>query len=297
MRKSLFTIFLLFLLSACSFDNQFLQPRKIPSDLRKLNIRSKNDTLQVEFKNENLQPHFFTQQGEKYSLGYKIESVVFPSKNGNMLNGWILSPIEDNQANGITIMHYHGNYGNLLFQLGTIYPLVNHGFKIFMFDYSGFGFSQGQATRDNVIIDGQSALDYLLSRKDIAEDKIVIYGQSLGGHLSAVIAEKNQDKIDGLVIEGAFSSHKDVGKEFFGWLGKILVAEKYSAKESIQNYHKPVLIIHSREDEIIPFKMGETLYEKANQPKEMLEIEHNHLAGPKYYELQISNKIKELLED
>ena len=196
----------------------------------------------------------------------------------------------------ITLLHFHGNAGCLLSQYQLMTPLLKYGFQVFTFDYSGFGYSEGKATRKNVLIDGNSALTYLKSRDDIKNTKLVIYGQSLGGHLSAVIAQKRQEEIDGLVIEGAFSSHKDISAEVAGFLGRMLVLEKYSAYKSIQTYTKPLLVIHSVEDEVIPFKMGQKIYNNANEPKEFYEINECHICGPRFYADSISVKIENMLK-
>ena len=158
-----------------------------------------------------------------------------------------------------------------------------------------FGFSTGKATRKNVLTDAHAALDYIKTRSDVNTTKLVIYGQSLGGHLSAVVANQRQNDIDALVIEGAFSSHKDIAADMAGFIGRILVSEKYSAYASIPSVKKPVLIIHSTQDETIPFKMGQKLFEKANHPKEFYEIKECHICGPRYYADSIAQKINRLL--
>jgi fermentation-respiration switch protein FrsA (DUF1100 family) len=141
------------------------------------------------------------------------------------------------------------------------------------------------------LLDAHSALDYVKSRTDLNSTKLVIYGQSLGGHLSAVVASHRQAEIDGLIVEGAFSSHKDIAGETAGILGKIFVSEKYSAVKSLKNFNKPLLIVHSTEDTIIPFKMGKKLFEKANAPKEFLDIRGCHICGPQLYADTISRRI------
>jgi fermentation-respiration switch protein FrsA (DUF1100 family) len=145
-------------------------------------------------------------------------------------------------------------------------------------------------------MDGNSALKYLKSRADVENTKVVIYGQSLGGHLAAVVAEKNENEIDGLVMEGAFSSHKNIGIEFAGFLGRIFVKEQYSALEAIAEYHKPLLIIHSTEDDVVPIKMGKELYEKANQPKTFYEIDGCHICGSRLYSDAIAEKILKMID-
>lgn len=196
----------------------------------------------------------------------------------------------------ITLIHFHGNAGFLLSQYQAMTPLLKYGFQIFVFDYSGFGFSEGKATRTNVLIDGNSALTYVKSRDDIKNTKLVIYGQSLGGHLSAVVAQKRQTEIDGLVIEGAFSSHKDIAAKTAGIFGRMFVSEKYSAYKAIQEFEKPVLVIHSTEDETTPFEMGQKIFNNANEPKEFYEIKGCHICGPDFYADSISLKIQNMLK-
>ena len=175
-------------------------------------------------------------------------------------------------------------------------PFVKKGFQVFMIDYSGFGFSQGKSKRKYVLTDSKDGLDYLLSRNDIKYDKLIMYGQSLGGHLAAVSGTQNQDKIDGLVLEGAFSSHKDAANDRVPFLSRLFVREMYSAEKNIKHYKKPLLIIHSTEDTTIPYRHGERLLELANEPKELYTIDGRHVYGPLLYGDSIAQKLVELVQ-
>jgi fermentation-respiration switch protein FrsA (DUF1100 family) len=299
--KIILTILITLFLTACSFNKLYLYPTKfspIPTDKEKvtLTVRNKEDTTLVVCQSKTFQPTFLNTKNDTLKYDFTIESVVFKSENGNHLNGWFIKP--ENLTPTITLLHFHGNAGCLISLLTlhkAITPLLKYGFQIFLFDYSGFGFSEGKATRQNVWIDGNSALTYLKNRDDVKNTKLVIYGQSLGGHLSAVVAEQREADIDGLVVEGAFSSHKDIAAKFAGFLGRMLVSEKYSAYKSIQTYKKPLLVIHSTEDKMIPFKMGQKIYNHANEPKEFYEIKECHICGPEFYADSISAKIKNML--
>lgn len=293
--RVLFPIFILTFLTACSFNKMFLQPTKVPAGAKKLTMKSATDTTLVQFTADTYQPTFIKNGKDTINLDFSIESVVFESSNGNKLNGWLLKPKEATPT--ITLLHFHGNAGFLISQYQAMTPLIKYGFQIFVFDYSGFGFSEGKATRDNVLLDANSALSYVISRPDIKGTKLVIYGQSLGGHLSAVVAEQRQTEIDGLVIEGAFSSHKDIAAKTAGVFGRILVREKYSAYKFIRTYKKPVLVIHSTEDEVIPFRMGQKIFENANAPKTFYEIKKCHICGPEFYADSISFKIVNMLNE
>ncbi|MBI4931020.1 MAG: alpha/beta fold hydrolase [Bacteroidetes bacterium] len=281
-----------FFLTTCSFNKVFLQPTKAPPTAKKLTLKTATDTTVVFFSPDTHQPTFTKNGKDTIDLGYTIESVAFKSTNGNKLNGWFIKP--KNKTATITLLHLHGNAGFLLSQYQMIVPLIKNGFQIFMFDYSGFGFSDGKATRDNVLTDALSALDYIKSRQDVKDTKIVIYGQSLGGHLSAVVATQRQSDIDGLVIEGAFSSHKDIASHRIPILGRILVKQGYSATKSIKDFHKPLLVIHSTEDKEVPFYMGKKIFDNANQPKEFYEIKKCHMCGTIFYADSIADKIKNM---
>jgi hypothetical protein len=291
--KSIIILFIAFVMCGCSFNKMFLSPDKVPAGAKSLKLFSAKDTTIIYFSSETHQPVFTKSGRDTIDPGFSIESVVFQSSDGNKLNGWMLKPKKN--FCGITLLHLHGNAGFLLNQYQLIAPLLKNGFQIFMFDYSGFGFSEGKATRKNILPDAVSALDYIKSRADVKNTKLVIYGQSLGGHLAAVTAEKRQNEIDGLVIEGGFSSDKDAAASIAGIFGRVLVKQTYSAKKSIVQFHKPVLIIHSVDDKIIPLHLGKKLFAAANEPKEFYEIQKPHIYGAVYYTDEISAKIKNML--
>jgi len=292
--RTIIIISIILFLTACSFDETFLYPTKIPDNSKRVTLTTHNDTILVLFNDETHQPTFLKNGHDTINYNFTVKSVIFESLNGNKLNGWLLEP--KNETPKITLLHFHGNAGSLVSQYQRISPLIEYGFQVFMFDYSGFGFSEGEATRDNVLIDANSALTYLQNLPEIKNTKIIIYGQSLGGHLSAVVASQREADIDGLVIEGAFSSHKDIAAEHSGFWGRIFVSEKYSASKSIKSFHKPVLVIHSNVDHVIPFEMGQKIYDNANEPKEFYEIQECHICGAIFYPTEISDKIKKMIE-
>ncbi|HRP43278.1 MAG TPA: alpha/beta fold hydrolase [Ginsengibacter sp.] len=280
--------------TSCSFNRQFLKPDIIPANTTRARLAEAGaDSIIVLFNPTNHQPVFTTNGTDILNLPFTIESVVFKSANGNLLNGWFLKPKDVKPT--VTLLHLHGNGGSLLTQYQAISPLTKYGFQIFVFDYSGFGFSEGKATTKNVLIDANSALNYLKAREDIRNTPIVIYGQSLGGHLAAVLASRKQSEVDGLVLEGAFSSPKDIAAKQAGFIGRLLVRQRYSAVKSIEKYHKPVLIIHSTEDKTVPLEMGQKLFEHANTPKSFYEIRKCHICGPQFYADSISTKINNMI--
>jgi fermentation-respiration switch protein FrsA (DUF1100 family) len=176
-------------------------------------------------------------------------------------------------------------------------PLAEKGFNVFIIDYSGFGISTGKSTRKNVMIDAQAALDFFLQQDECKGKKVLIYGQSLGGHLAVNLAQRNEAKIDGLIAEGAFTNHDEIAAHVshLGFLAKMLIIEHYDGLKAIKKFKKPVLIIHSNEDKEVPYFMGEKLYKYANEPKEFYPIDNCHICGPIYYIDSISAKIERMV--
>ena len=274
--QTIIILIIMALTTSCAMNKQFFQPFKMPESAKRVTInRGTPDSTVVYFTGNNHQPIFIKNGNDTVSYDYTIESVLFKSNDGNTLNGWMLKP--KNSIANTTILHLHGNGGMLLSQYEAIAPLTKFGYQIFMFDYSGFGYSTGKPSRDNALADANSALDYILKREDVKGAKVLVYGQSLGGHLSAVLAAQRQENIQALVIEGAFSSHKDVAQRMAGKFGRAFVKEGYSAKVAIKNYRKPVLIIHSINDKTIPFVMGKTIYQNANEPKYFYQVNGEHI--------------------
>lgn len=293
MKLLFFVTLALTTLSSCSFNKMFLQPTKIPATANRLTMKTATDTTVVHFSADVHQPTFLKNGKDTIEQEFTIESVVYKSSNGNTLNGWFLK--SKKEIAPATILHFHGNAGCVLSQYQAVLPLLKYGFQIFIFDYSGFGFSEGKATKKNVLTDALATLDYLKNREDVKDTKLVLYGQSLGGHLSAVVGSQKQNDIDVLVIEGAFSSHKDIAAHMVPVFGRIFVKQEYSATKSIKNFHKPLLVIHSTEDEIIPFFMGKKIFDAANTPKDFFEVKKCHICAPDYYAEEIAQKIKAML--
>lgn len=294
MKIEIIPILLLVIFSSCALDNSFLNPSTIMPAMNMISMDKGDTTYRMVVTGENFQPTINSKPVDPRLDQLAIKSVVFESKSGNKLNGWL---IRQKAANpGITLLHYHGNAGILLTQMNSISPLIDEDIQVFMIDYSGFGYSTGEATRKNVLQDGISALEYVKAMPEVKGTQLVLYGQSIGGHLAAVVAAGARDVIDGLVMEGAFTSHKAIAGKKVPVLGSLFTQQQYSALRSIQQVNVPVLIIHSTEDKTIPFKMGEKLYDKANEPKYFYEIDGCHICGPRLYPENIREKIYLMLD-
>ncbi len=204
-------------------------------------------------------------------VGLRYEDVSFNVDDGPKLNGWFI-PAEGARA---VILYCHGNAGNISHRIEIIKILNSLKLDIFIFDYRGYGRSEGSPSEKGLYRDARAAYNYLVSREDVARERIVVYGESIGGNIAIDLASKVE--VASLISESAFSSAYDMGKILFpylpvGWLITI----KYDAMSAIKDVSIPKLIMHSRDDEIVPFDLGEKLYKAALEPKEFYEMRGSH---------------------
>lgn len=296
--SSLTLAFLLIIsITSCSFNKQFYHPKAIKAPIE-ISITHDNtgDTLYaMRIVSHKQPPLFITPKGDTIDFDYHIENILFSNKQEDTLHGWFISP-RDTVPPKATILFLHGNGGNILSYLSLVFPFVKMGYQAFIFDYSGYGFSNGKPNREAVLSDANASVELISQRSDVQGTMLLLYGQSLGGHLAPTVANMNSKFIDGVILEGAFSSHKDIAAHSAGFIGKLMVREAYPAKIAVKGLHKPILIIHSINDEVIPVSMGKELFNNANEPKDYLEIDECHICGPLYYADEIDKRISALMK-
>ncbi len=203
--------------------------------------------------------------------GLFFEEVFIATPDGKKINGWFI-PSPDSEG---TILFCHGNGGNIAHRIDFLELFNQAKFNVFIFDYRGYGKSNGRPSEKGLYIDAQSAYDYLKSRPDIDKEEIIIYGESLGGAVAVNLASRNRALA--LVTFGVFSSTVDIGKTLYPYLPvKLFISQKFDSLSKIKNIHVPKLIVHSLDDEIVPFTQGKALYLEAAPPKEFLELKGGH---------------------
>lgn len=207
-------------------------------------------------------------------LGMDFEDVAFESKDGLKLAGWYV-PGEKGE---LVVLFCHGNGGNIMHRLDSINFLNELGLGCFIFDYRGYGNSGGEPNEAGTYMDAEAAYEWLIEVKKISPLDIIIFGRSLGGSIGARLAGKVE--CAGLIAESAFTSYAEIGAKFYPYMPvKLFARYSYNTADYIKQVHCPVMIIHSRNDEIIPFEFGLKLYEIANQPSEFVEIFGSHNDG------------------
>jgi len=149
---------------------------------------------------------------------------------------------------------------------GIIKALRDAGFNVLMFDYRGYGRSEGSPTEDGVYRDGRAAFDYLSQRTDVDSSSIILFGTSLGGAVAVDVATHRPAA--GLILEATFSNAKDVARIAYPFLpAQFILRSEFNSEEKIRSIRIPTLIIHGGEDNIIPVALGRKLYDAANEPK------------------------------
>ncbi len=205
------------------------------------------------------------------------EDIQLISADGHRIHHILIKPRSDAKA---TIFVLHGSGSKVANWAGLLEPLTADGYQLFLMEYRGFGISEGKASHDAVASDADRAFEYLIGRDDVKGEPVLVLGQSYGAQLAISIAARYPDEVALLITEGAFTSFRDIAIHTTPPIGKpftwALFLNPYDSAELIKGAPMPKLIIHSQDDQVVPFRMGEELFEQANDPKEFWEIRGQH---------------------
>ncbi len=223
---------------------------------------------------------------ETQRYAFEIQDHFFETADSVRLHAWYL-PRQDAIA---TILLFHGNAGNLSHRLDLLAKFrENLPVNIFIFDYRGYGRSEGKPSEAGLYRDGEAAYRYLTQKLSVSPDKLILFGRSLGGAVAVDLAQ--HEKAAGLILESTFSTGKDMARRMFGaipvwWIMKI----KLDSAGKIQNVKMPKLFLHGTRDELVPIELGKKLFALAPPPKKFVAIpgaKHNDIyetGGETYYQ-------------
>ncbi len=200
---------------------------------------------------------------------------VYVTVDGEKTHGWFI-PLED--ARGY-VLFSHGNAGNIADRLESIQLLRRLGFSVLAYDYGGYGRSEGRPSEKRVYADVEAMWRYLTETRGIAPEEIVVFGRSLGGAAAAHLAAHTEPAA--VVLESTFTSIPDVVRSIplLGWVLAPGVRHTLPSIQKVPHIRAPLLIIHSEDDNIIPYAHGRRLYDAATPPKEFLDIQGDHNEG------------------
>jgi len=208
------------------------------------------------------------------SIGMAFESLEIIASDDVKLHGWFVAA-ENPRA---TLLFFHGNAGNISHRLDSIKLFSSLGVSVLIFDYRGYGMSEGSPSESGTYLDAEAAWRYLTRQLGVPSGQIILFGRSMGGSIAAWLAARN-DAL-GLILESAFTSVPDLASEIYPifpvrWLSRF----RYDTLGYLRSVHSPVMVIHSKDDEIVPVAHGRRLYEQTTAPKRFLEISGGHNDG------------------
>lgn len=225
--------------------------------------------------------------GVPSEIGLAYDDVRLTNRLGTSIHGWWLP----RDKARLTVLFCHGNGGNVSHRLETLRIFHGLGVSAFIFDYSGYGLSDGEPSEAGTRGDARAAWDWLVREQGIAPGSIVLFGRSLGGAVAAELARELSGegvRPAGIVLESTFTSVPDMGAYMYPWLPvRHLARYSYDSAGALAGLDLPGLFLHSPDDEIVPYALGRRLYQGYDGPKTFEELKGDHnggylLTGPTY---------------
>jgi fermentation-respiration switch protein FrsA (DUF1100 family) len=211
------------------------------------------------------------------ALGRAWEDVTFNASDGVALNGWFFPGDTNSPRSRFAVVLCHGNGGNISHRLDLYELLLESGVSVLTFDYRGYGRSEGRPGEAGTYLDAQAAYAWLRA-KGFDGAHIIAYGESLGGGIASELAVR--ETVGALVLQSTFTSVPDLGAELFPWLPVRLIGSiRYDTHSRLPRLRVPVLILHSRGDQLIRFHHAERNFAAANEPKWLHELSGGHNDG------------------
>jgi fermentation-respiration switch protein FrsA (DUF1100 family) len=229
--------------------------------------------------------------GTPRQLGLDFETLHIPTADGLSLHAWF---IPARTPRGTTLLFFHGNAGDISHRLDSIAQFNRLGLDVLIVDYRGYGQSQGTPSEAGTYEDARAAWRHLVEGRGLAPARIVLFGRSLGAAVAAKLA--TQVRPGALILESAFTSVPDMAAVHYWFLPvRLLSRFQYDTRASLTQTHCPLLVIHSREDEIVPFSHGQALFDGAGEPRDLLVIQGGHNDGALFSETQYLRGLDEFL--
>ena len=218
------------------------------------------------------------------AYGLTFDDLDLRTSDGIKIKAWFIPAVAPHSPvpASPTLLFCHGNAGNLSHRLDKLQKFHRIGLNVLLFDYRGFGQSEGSPSEAGTYADAEAAYQYLIQVKTIPPHRIILYGESLRCAVATEMARRHPDAA-ALILESPFTSTVAMGKRIFPWLPvRWIVRYHYDSLAKIPRIKMPLLIMHSPQDEIVPFEMGRQLYAAAPGPKKFFELTGGHNDG---YEL------------
>ena len=208
------------------------------------------------------------------SIGRAFESVEILTEDGIKLDAWYVPAPEPRG----TLLFFHGNAGNISHRLDSLRIFNQLGLSTLIFDYRGYGRSEGKVSEAGLYRDAEAAWHHLTEERHTPAAEIVLFGRSMGAAVAASLAGRHRP--GALIVESGFVSVPEMAADLYPWFpARRLARIEFPTGDYLKSVSCPVLVVHSRDDEIIPFAHGQSLYDMAREPKQFLELRGGHNDG------------------
>ncbi len=207
-------------------------------------------------------------------LRLEFEDLMISTPDGIRINAWFVPAKESSR----TVIFCHGNGGNMCYSLDVVENFHKMNCNVLLFDYRGYGRSEGSPSEKGTYADAQASYAWLMKEKKVQEREIVVMGRSLGGAIASRLARENNPGM--LILESSFTSTADVGASAYPIFPvRLLCRYGYRTVDNVKDIRCPLLVIHSPDDEIVPFIHGRRIFDAAKDPKMFLQIRGTHNEG------------------
>ena len=208
------------------------------------------------------------------AYGLTFEPVTLSTEDGEKLSAWWVPHGSPSGA----VLIFHGNAGNISHRVEYLTMFSRLGYSSLIVDYRGYGESTGSPSEEGTYRDARAAWHWLTAVQKVPARDIVLFGESLGGAVAVWLAERENPRA--LVVASSFTSVPDLGAQVYPFVPVRMISRfSYDSIGKIRSMKAPVLIAHSRDDDIIPYAHGKALYEAAPEPKQFLEMRGGHNDG------------------
>lgn len=211
--------------------------------------------------------------------GLAYEELRIPVEADESVSAWWIAGRGRGPLDGYTLLFCHGNGGTMSHLVDQAAAFHGMGFAVLLFDYRGYGESDGSPSEANVYADARAGLNWLTDEKGIAADRIVILGHSLGGAVASRTAIGSG--VRGVILESTFASIPEMAAYRFPFLPapRLISQMKFDNVAHVRQIDVPILVAHGRADATCPYSQGVEVFEAANEPKRFVELEGGHADG------------------
>ena len=208
-------------------------------------------------------------------LGLAFDEAAFVAADGVRLQGW---HVPSAKPDAPVVVFFNGNGGNIGHRLEKLAILHRLGLSVLLFDYRGYGASLGRPSEKGLYADGEAAYRYLRDVRKVPSERLIAHGESIGGAVALELASRLP--VGAVILESAFTSVVEMGQRVYPLLPVgLLVRQRYDNLSRIGRIQAPLLVMHSSQDDIVPYEIGRRLFQSAPQPKAFAELRGGHNEG------------------